>query len=881
MKTWTKHLLCLCVVLFALGLLLPKFSTDAVAAEVGEDIHWSFQEETGTLTICGSGEMTPYSYFVGYAPPWAELSDKITEVVVSEGITSVSSDAFGGLTNLIRVTLPSTLTSIKDGAFWYCDSLKSITIPRNVSELYNGAWNHCINLEEIRVDPQNPCYADRDGILYNKAMTELLRCPEAWKGTLSVPEGVQKLENRAFYQCHGVTEVRLPSSVRELDYEVFFDCTSLKRADFSAISCEFDISVFSGCSGLEWITLSKTYPYYKQDNQGALYNKNMTCLLYCPGGYTGDFVVPFGVKEIRYNAFAGCGALKTVTIPGSVGVIDQDAFADCTTLERVVIGKGVKTIGSYAFARCFALKRIEIPYTVTTIESGAFWYCTSLQNIVMHHGVKTIEDSAFEGCESLTFVTIPDSVTYMGESLFVGCTALTAVVLPSAIETPDGGMFRGCENLRDLYFRGPAPSAGGLEYYLDANRMTLHYVEGQEGWTAPSWHGFVTKTWSGNVAMDVVPSDYFYIPVRWAMDKGITNGVGNDLFKPEDSCTRGQIVTFLWRSAGCPEPVTTESPFTDLWADEYYYKAVLWAAEQGITKGVADGLFAPEETCTRGQIVTFLWRAKGKPIPTSNESVFKDVSEDAYFAQAVLWAAEQGITNGVEEGRFAPDEECTRGQIVTFLWRGAGKPAIDGDLSAYCPVIEEAMDVPVTSEATKEGLLCDVDGDAVQELILMYYEGDQTLCDVYTIRDGEILVLLKGEKIKYMSDGGDAYCGVAEMDGRLYFYTHGRSFAFVSREDGGYSTEQTGTWKLYALEKGELSQVSEVQYDFVEGYVGYEWVLFPETSVTINGEAVSVEEYERWLENLIRISMIDGDAGYIGDRAGYSLEELLQICKAV
>ncbi len=878
MKTWTKSLLCLCVVLFALALLLPNLSTGAVAAELGEDSYWSFQEESGVLTISGSGEMPSYSYFVGYCPPWEDLLDKITEVVVSEGITSISSDAFAACKNLTRVTLPSTLTTIHSGAFWYCESLKNISIPKNVSRIESNAWDHCTNLEEILVDPENPYYTSQDGILYNKAMTELLRCPEAWKGTLSIPEGVQRLELRAFYLCNGLTEVRLPSSVQKIDYDVFFNCTSLKHADLSALSCEFDPAIFAGCSSLEWITLPKTNPCYKQDAQGALYNQNMSCLVFCPGGYSGNFVVPFGVKEIGANAFAGCAALKAVTIPATVEAIRENAFTDCAALECVVMAEGVKTIGAYAFERCFSLKSVELPHSVETIEGGAFWYCTSLQNIVMHHGVKSIDCSAFEGCESLGSVMIPDSVTYMGENMFAHCTALTTAILPAVTEWTGDDIFLSCENMRDVYFRGTAPSAESFEYnwcLYDRNRITLHYVEGQEGWTSPSWDGFITQVWSGNVATDIAPSDYFYPAVQWAMENGITNGVGNDLFKPEDSCTRGQIVTFLWRAAGCPEPLTTESPFTDTFAEEYYYKAVLWAAEQGITNGVGDGLFSPEETCTRAQAATFLWRAQGEPTPESQAESFTDVPTDTYYTQAVLWAAEQGITNGVGEGRFAPEEQCTRGQIVTFLWRTAGTP----DLSPYCPVIQAAMEPPTTDASTKEALLCDMDGDGVQELILMYYEGNQTLCDVYTIRNGEALALLKGEKIYDMKDSDLSECGVAEIDGNLYFYTLGTSFEVFYHSSNEYTMQEAETWKFYSLENGELPLVSEVNYIRAERFDGTSWKP-SESCFTVNGETVPSENYTQWRDSVTPLRKIDGEIGYVGDYEGYALDELLRICQA-
>ena len=165
---------------------------------------------------------------------------------------------------------------------------------------------------------------------------------------------------------------------------------------------------------------------------------------------------------------------------------------------------------------------------------------------------------------------------------------------------------------------------------------------------------------------DVSTSAYYYEAVKWAQEKGITGGIGNGLFGPNQPCTRAQIVTFLWRAAGSPEPKSMSS-FSDVSADSYYAKAVAWAVENGITTGTGDGKFSPDATCTRAQSVTFLFRAIGKLVDSKAE--FSDVLTDSYYANAVAWAVENGVTNGIGNGLFGPDNSCTRAQIVTFLFR--------------------------------------------------------------------------------------------------------------------------------------------------------------------------------------------------------------------
>ena len=178
---------------------------------------------------------------------------------------------------------------------------------------------------------------------------------------------------------------------------------------------------------------------------------------------------------------------------------------------------------------------------------------------------------------------------------------------------------------------------------------------------------FFKKTGSG-VFDDVPAGAYYADAVAWAAEQGITGGIGNDLFGPDRLCTRAQMVTFLWRSAGSPEPKGTTQPFTDVSKDAYYYQAVAWAVEQGITQGTSPATFSPDRTVTRGQTVTFLYRMAGAPA-AAGSSTFADVPANAYYAQAVAWAVEQGITRGTSAAAFEPNRPCSRAQIVTFLYR--------------------------------------------------------------------------------------------------------------------------------------------------------------------------------------------------------------------
>ena len=211
----------------------------------------------------------------------------------------------------------------------------------------------------------------------------------------------------------------------------------------------------------------------------------------------------------------------------------------------------------------------------------------------------------------------------------------------------------------------------------NGNELTLKDKgDGKYTFTMPAGKVEVKATFMEDNSMlnffyDVPNNAYFYEAVKWAVENGITTGVGNDLFAPEQPCTRAQIVTFLWRAAGSPEPKGAASGMSDVVSGGYYEKAVAWAIENGITTGTTTSTFSPDATCTRAQAVTFLARALKAKAASAAE--FSDVPTGSYFADAVAWAAANGVTEGIGGGLFGSDNDCTRGQIVTFLYRAYNK----------------------------------------------------------------------------------------------------------------------------------------------------------------------------------------------------------------
>ena len=216
-------------------------------------------------------------------------------------------------------------------------------------------------------------------------------------------------------------------------------------------------------------------------------------------------------------------------------------------------------------------------------------------------------------------------------------------------------------------------AADGHTHYLPLTQELVTGFTGQKG-TATVYYDLLGFSGSFKISVvtafeDVTATDYYYDPVLWALDRGITSGSSATKFAPFDACLRSQAVTFLWRAAGKPQATKKTNPFVDVKPTDYFYDAVLWAVEKGITTGADATHFEPNSTCNRSQVVTFLYRAAGKPSLTGAGNPFTDVKSTDYFYDAVLWAVKTGITNGISTTKFGPNDICNRSQVVTFLYR--------------------------------------------------------------------------------------------------------------------------------------------------------------------------------------------------------------------
>ncbi len=547
-----------------------------------------------------------------------------------------------------------------------------------------------------------------------------------------------------------------------------------------------DMTVSGTCgSGLSW-TLNEDIGTLKISGRGEMTDYSSADGLNAPWH---DYAASIkaielggGVKNIGAYAFAQLKNLKSVSIASELKRIGAGAFYGCEKLTTVDGIEGVRVLGSECFAGCTSLSEIGVPTGCTSIGAGAF-KGTAIKTVSVPASVTTLGEAAFSGCTKLSYAELPAGLAKIPADCFSGCTALQAVIVVDDHSyggkrmVIESGAFSGCTSLREIVIynradslyiaknafadctgiksvsldclslvldNGAFPAGANIDYinisgeygsvapkaFTDVTATIVYpangtqwgqYKDSQFGGTltwesydnhvhdfkttvvAPSCgeQGYTlyecrgcTESFKGNFSaalghdfkngvcsvcgrnnpftdVDSKGKDIYYTEgILWASERGITSGTSDTTFSPNGICSRAQVVTFLWRMAGKPAPISTESVFTDVQPGAYYTEAVLWASENGITSGVDATHFNPDDTVDRSQFVTMLWRYLDKPA-TGIDNPFSDVSSTDYFCSAVLWAYENGVATGTSDTTFSPLSIATRAQVVTFLYRAS------------------------------------------------------------------------------------------------------------------------------------------------------------------------------------------------------------------
>ena len=472
-----------------------------------------------------------------------------------------------------------------------------------------------------------------------------------------IPEGVIIIGALSFSECPNLEEVIIPDTVQEIGVAVFQHSGKLKSITFPYGLTEIGEQMFYMCHSLESVSIPDTVQYIGP-------NAFSVCRA------LKSIHIPYGISKIEYDTFRMCKSLTNVTIPDTVTSIDRAAFSECDNLESIVIPDSVTSLGAQAFAVCNNLRSVSLSKNLVNTGNGTFMWCPSLTEVVIPEGITIVDDFAFFNCDNLEKVTLSETVESIGQEAFSDCDKLAEIVCPAGLKYLDDRAVAS-PNLSRLTFTGDAP-----EIHANAFQRitaTAFYPEGNETWTKDVMQNYGgTITWipyDDNPFTDVPKGSFYFDPVLWAVEHGITTGASETTFAPNDSCMRAHVVTFLWRAAGQPEPTSTVNPFEDVKESDFYYKAVLWAVENGITNGADAAHFNPFGICNRAQVVTFLHRAFGSPAVENAANPFTDVESGSWYAAPVLWAVENGITNGLSADSFGPNSPCNRAQVVTFLYR--------------------------------------------------------------------------------------------------------------------------------------------------------------------------------------------------------------------
>ncbi|MBQ9664137.1 MAG: leucine-rich repeat protein, partial [Oscillospiraceae bacterium] len=641
----------------------------------------------------------------------------ITSLTIPGNVTSIGRSAFSRCSGITSLSIPGSVTSIEERAFEYCSSIMSLTIPEGITSIGPYAFRECSSLTSITLPSS----------LTSIESYAFVRCSSLTR--LTFLEGITNIGQGAFEECSSLTSVTIPGSVTNIDYWAFRDCSSLTRVTllegvtsigsqaFDGCSSITNLTIpdsvtniggtFSDCSGLKtagpigggydyefgWKEMIPDYAFFNCSEithiviPSSVTSVGKSTFSGCSGLKTagpigGGYDYEFGWKErIPDYAFAGCSGLKNAVIPEGITSIGADAFKDCSNVTSLTIPGSVTNIGYWAFSGCKGLKTAgptgegygyEFGWT-ENIPDNAFQGCSTLTSVTIPESVTSIGNNAFSHCYDIMSISIPGRVTSIGDEAFLWCIYLKSITIPASVKSIGEGAFARCNSLNNITFLGSPPAIASDTTF--ENVTANAYYPTRMGWTESDCQDYGGDlTWipveNNPKFNDVTDREaYYYVPVYWAVDRGITSGTSSTTFSPSKTCTRGQIVTFLWKAMGSPEPYRLNNPFTDVSSDDYFFKPVLWARLNGITSGTSSATFSPGNPCTRGQIVTFLWRAMGSPEPKWSYNPFTDVSSDDYFFKAVLWARENDITSGTSAKTFSPGKACTRAQAMTFLYK--------------------------------------------------------------------------------------------------------------------------------------------------------------------------------------------------------------------
>ena len=411
------------------GILIGDTISVETSGKCGEHVYYKLYDN-GTLYIYGSGRMRNYISLYS-------ICEKIKNVIIADGVTSIGNNIFDGCINLVNIVIPYSVTSIEYSAFFNCSSLTSITVPNSVTSIGSGAFSGCSGLTSITV-PNSVTSLGSGAFSGCSGLT-----------SITISDNVTSIGSEAFRGCSSLTSITIPNSVTSIGNGAFRYCSSLTSITIPNSVTSIGNGAFEGCSSLTNIIIPNSVTTI-----GDRAFANCSSLT--------NIIISNSVINIGDSIFANCSSLTNITVPDSVTSIERDAFYRCSSLTNIVIPNSVTSIGNGAFSGCSDLTSITIPNSVTSIESGAFSSCSSLISVIISDNITSIGHAVFWQCSSLRSITIPNSVTSIDWEAFYGCRSLRSIIIPDSVKWIDRGAFKRCNS---------------LTAYIYADTYALQYVK--------------------------------------------------------------------------------------------------------------------------------------------------------------------------------------------------------------------------------------------------------------------------------------------------------------------------------------------------------------------------------------------------------------------
>ena len=628
--------------------------------------NYTHDPEVTVIEVSRTSQPIPYEYTIedGKVTITKYLGSEAEVIVPAEienkPVVAIAANAFAKNEALVKVTLPASVTSIGQSAFAMCTKLESINA-ENIESFGAYAFFQCSSLKAI---------------VFN--------------------DSIENLPVYLFSECTSLANVKLPANLKALSNHLFDACESLKSVDIPDGVTLIDRSAFEN-AGIETIVIPDTVT---EIGDYAFENAPLT-------------TVTFGknIEKLGSLVFWGCDKLTEIVIPEKVTAIPYGTFFKCTNLTKVVIGRNVTTIdgtafngansaviygysdsAAFSFAKANNIKfaciehiyidTVTVPtctekgYTTHTCACGESYTDTYVD--ALGHSFKNGEctvcgakDPNYKPPVHHHTVVVDAAVaatcTETGLTEGSHCSTCNAVivaqeVVPALGHKPELKNAKAATCTEAGYTGDKVCSVCGVtvEKGRELKALGHKFADGvcsECGAKDPSYNPF----------KDISKDSYYYDAVLWAVANDVTKGTSATTFSPDEGCTRAQIVAFLYRAAGSPKVENVKNPFTDVSKNSEFYDAIMWAVSEGITVGTSVTTFSPDEVCTRAQIVTFLYRASGDKVTA--KATFNDVAADAWYAEAVTWAAANGVTEGTGANAFSPNLTCTRAQAVTLIYR--------------------------------------------------------------------------------------------------------------------------------------------------------------------------------------------------------------------